>query len=95
MKKDLEISKLSGDGIFKNGMEADTTLKDPQTWDSLFKNKPFDGVVFVGGDTQTNVAKTLNNLSTGLMKNAAAFQAGTIVVGDVRPGKMRGFEQYV
>lgn len=83
-------------------MEADSTLGDPSdaatppnrtTWDSLFKGKPFDGVVVVAGDSSTNVNKTLNNISTGLMANGAASQAGQPVIGDVRPGKMRGFEQ--
>ena len=93
LRRDLETSNLADDGIFSNGMEADTTLNDPPTWNALFKGKPFDGVVYVAGDTQANVTKTLNNISTGLMKNAAAFQAGTTVIGDVRPKPMRGFEQ--
>lgn len=95
LKEDLQISKLARDTVFTNGMEQDGALKDPPTWDPLFKNQPFHGVVLVAGDSQTNVTKTLNNISTGLMKNNGASQAGTTVVGDVRPGRMRGFEQWV
>lgn len=81
-------------------MEADQSLNDPTdtakkltTWDNLFKGKPFDGVVIVAGDTQVNVANTLSNISTGLIQLSAASQAIPPVIGDVRPGKMRGFEQ--
>lgn len=98
MRKDLEIGTIAQDVVFSSGMQADSGLKDPTnptTWDPLFINRPFHGVVLVAGDSHSNVTQTLNNISTGLMKNGAAFQAATTVVGDVRPGKMRGFEQYV
>ena len=100
----IDDSKIN-DPAFTNGMLADAlNLGDPQTtatpespdWVPAFKNG-VDGMILVSGESHGTVAEKLAEIEKIFFVGApsATMHEALRIVGDVRPGREKGHEQFV
>ncbi len=93
-----------GDKAFHRGMHADArNLGDPGTasadtpdWIPAFK-RGVDGMILVSGESHETVADKLAEIERVFLVGAhsATIHKALRIVGDVRPGKEKGHEQFV
>lgn len=94
-----------GDSAFLGGMltDAKKNLGDPLTanddtpdWNPAFKHG-VDGMVLVAGESRQTVAAQLAEVERIFLAGAphATIHEVIRIVGDVRPGKEKGHEQFV
>ena len=94
-----------GDSAFVNGMltDAKKNLGDPLTanddtpdWNPAFKHG-VDGMILVAGESRQTVAAQLAEVERIFLAGAphATIHEVIRIVGDVRPGKEKGHEQFV
>lgn len=93
-----------GDSAFLEGMLKDAPdLGDPGTgtadtpdWVPAFKNG-VDGMILVSGESHFTVAEKLAEIERIFLVGAhsATIHEALRIVGDVRPGKEKGHEQFV
>ena len=80
----------------KNLGDPGTTTADTPDWVPAFKHG-VDGMILVSGESHGTVADTLaqieNIFSVGT--HFATIHEALRIVGDVRPGKEKGHEQFV
>ena len=93
-----------GDSAFLGGMLADakdlgdrgTASADTPDWVPAFK-QGVDGMILVSGESHPTVAETLADIERIFSVGApsATIHEALRIVGDVRPGKEKGHEQFV
>ena len=100
----MGINDNIGDAAFSKGMLEDApTLGDPGTatsdspdWVPAFK-QGVDGMILVSGESHSTVAEKLAEIERIFFVGApfATIHEALRIVGDVRPGKEKGHEQFV
>lgn len=73
-----------------------TATADTPDWVPAFK-QGVDGMILVSGDSHSTVAETLADIERIFLVGApsATIHEALRIVGDVRPGKEKGHEQFV
>lgn len=92
-----DLGGLEADARFMDGQQsiAQNLGDNLSDWDNAFKDRKIDGVMLIAGDSKETVEERLEEIKEYFEKPTKSTTEIASLLGEVRPGKFRGFEQYV